>query len=78
MGPGTMGWNMGWGRFMMIPFWVLVILGIVALVKWMGAQGGSRAGSPDSPNAILRKRYARGEISQSDFRRIQEDISART
>lgn len=79
MGPGMMGWNMGWGWgwIMMGLFWALVVLGIVALVRWLAAQGGSHSRSAESALEILRRRYAGGEISQEDFRRMKEDILGR-
>lgn len=79
MGPETMGWGMGWGWgwLMMIPFWALVILGIVALVKWIGAHDETRTRSTESPLEILRKRYARGEMTQEDFKRMKQDVVER-
>jgi putative membrane protein len=72
MGPGMMGgWGMGWfgGIFMMI-FWVLVLVGLVFLIKWL-IQSSSRvksdAGSSDRALEILKERYARGEIDTAEF-----------
>ncbi len=53
---GTMG---------MILFWGLIVLGIVALVKWLSA--GSSPGSSKRPLEILQERYARGEISRDEY-----------
>lgn len=52
---GTMGWGMGFGWIVMILFWVLVIVGIVSLVRWL-SQASSKAGSAASthPLEILR------------------------
>lgn len=80
MGAGMMGWShMGWGLgwIMMIVFWTLVILGIIALVKWVAIQG--RVNSNDSEPAleILRRRYARGEIIEEEFKKMREKIFER-
>ncbi len=78
MGHGMMGWNMGWGMgvgwIIMISFWGLVIFGIVALVKWASGQGQPGNRPMESSVEILRKRYARGEINEEDFRRMKENI----
>lgn len=62
---GWGGWGMGWGWFglMHVLWWVLLVVGVVALVRWMrdGRSSGDRA------QAILRERYARGEIDQAEF-----------
>jgi len=73
MGHGMMGWGMGMGWIIMIVFWALVIFGIVALVKWLSGQGQPGNRPKESSVEILRKRYARGEINDEDFRRMKEN-----
>jgi len=80
MGPGMMnGWGMGWfgGIFMMI-FWVLIIVGLIFLIKWLvqNAKTGSHAGSSSESRAldILRERYARGEIDKQEFAEKKKDL----
>ena len=47
-----MGWGwIGLGMIHMLLFWVLVILGIAALLRWLGsASGGSTAALPPGPS----------------------------
>ncbi len=72
MGSGMMGgWGMGWfgGIFMMI-FWVLVLVGLIFLIKWLVQTTNrvkSDAGSSNSALEILKERYARGEIDSAEF-----------
>ncbi len=80
MGSGMMGnWGMGWfGMIFMIVFWVLVIVGLVFLIRWLikttnsGTTGG-QVGS--SAIEILKERYARGEIDKTEFETKKKDLS---
>ncbi len=79
MGPGMMGgWAMGWfGMIFMVAFWVLVIVGLVFLIRWLiQTTKGERDAGPSSSRAIdiLKERYARGEISSEEFEKIKRDL----
>jgi putative membrane protein len=72
-GIGGMGWGwIGLGMVHMLLFWILVILGIVVLARWL-AGGSSRNFLPD-PLEILKARYARGEITKEQFEQMKRDI----
>ena len=83
MGPGMMGWYYGpgyapWFSVVMLLFWLLVIVGIILLVIWFARQGG-QAGPPAERRegtalAILRQRYAKGEISKEQFDQMRRDL----
>ena len=58
-------WSMGW----MWIWWVILILLMVALVFW-AASASRRSGThlaPPSPEEILKRRYASGEISKQEY-----------
>jgi putative membrane protein len=66
-------------------FFVLLIALTVYAVSWLvgGRHGHLRAAGPavpvparDDPLAILRMRYARGEIGRDEFLRANEDLGA--
>ncbi|MBI4536656.1 MAG: SHOCT domain-containing protein [candidate division NC10 bacterium] len=83
MYPGNpMGWgNSGWlwwmpMGLMMLLFWGLVIVVLILLVRWLWTQGQGRADAQiaETPLDVLKKRYARGEITKEEFDRIKQDI----
>lgn len=73
------GYGMGWGIFgalHMLLWWVLIILGIVVLVKWLfGGTGSSAQGRENRALEILKERYARGEIGKDEFEQKKRDLS---
>jgi putative membrane protein len=74
---GNFGWNnmmSGWSGFglgwiYMILFWGLVILGIVALVKWIASVG--KTDFSKTPLDILKARYAKGGIDKKNLKKWQ-------
>jgi putative membrane protein len=72
---GWGGWGMGFGWIFMILLWALVILGVVALAKWLFAAGSSD-GAGKSALDILKERYARGEIGREQYEQMRRDLES--
>ncbi len=54
-------------------FWILVIIGLVLLIKYLWEGGGAKRGE-ESALEILKKKYARGEISKEEFEEKKKDL----
>lgn len=67
------GWGMGLGWLFFILFWVLIILGVLYLIKLIAGGGRSKT-TEETPLDILKRRYAKGEISKEDFEKMKEDL----
>ena len=73
-----MGWgHMGWlGFAMMLLFWIVIIAGIIVLVRWLTSGApAARRGQEESALDVLKKRYARGEISKEEFEEKKRDLA---
>jgi putative membrane protein len=68
---------MGFGMIGMVLFWILMILGIVILVRWVSG-GSAGSGPPPTKTAldILKERYARGEIDKREFDEKKRDLTS--
>ena len=68
-----MGVGMGLG---MLVFWVLIIAGGVWLAQSLSRGAGSSTMMPpgESPLDILKRRYAKGEITKDQFEQIKRDL----
>jgi putative membrane protein len=70
----NVGW---WGWLMVIPmllFWGLVIWGIVALLRRSFTVTSGTSASGETAIEVLKKRYARGEISTEEYEEKRRDL----
>ncbi len=68
-------WGMGLGWVSMILVWVLIVLGVVVLIRWLGTPWGERHDVPrKTPLEILKERYALGEIEREEYEQKRRDL----
>ena len=62
---GGAWWAMGIGMLL----WIVLLAAAVGLVVWLvnRASGGQRAGRGDAAEALLRQRFASGEIDSDEY-----------
>jgi putative membrane protein len=65
----------GQGWIFMILWWVLILVAIVALVRWFLSSSSSRrdAGGRSAMD-ILKERYARREIDREEYEQKRHDL----
>ncbi|MCX9082839.1 MAG: SHOCT domain-containing protein [Candidatus Methanoperedens sp.] len=67
------GSGMGSGMWIFgLIFWILIVAGLILLIKYLWEGGGAR--KEESALDILKKKYARGEISKEEFNEKKKDI----
>ena len=59
---------------MMILFWVLIIIAAVFLIKNLWQQNENNVVNKKDPEEVVRQRYARGEISENEFKNIMTHL----
>lgn len=67
---GSYGWDGGWfGWVGMVIWWLLVVMFVLAAIRWFSNRAGSGTGAAHGKSAmdILKERYAKGEIEKKEF-----------
>ncbi len=77
MGSGMMGnWGYGmmgdWWWVLGAAFWLLVFAALVLVVIWLYKQVAG--GGSESASEVLKRRYAKGEISKKQFEDMKSDL----
>lgn len=68
------GYGMGYGMGILgLIFWILVIIGLVLLIKYLWEGGGVKR-EQESALEILKRRYARGDISKEEFEDKKKEL----
>ena len=72
-GVSTMG-PFAW--IIMLLFWGVVILGLVIAVRWFVNRDKTEdeGTGPQTALEILKRRFARGEITREEFERMKKDL----
>jgi putative membrane protein len=77
-------WMWHWGGMWIFPMLMFIVMIIILFVifrrgvcrpPWWGPEGHYReGGEADSALEILKKRYAKGEITKEEFEQMKKDI----
>jgi putative membrane protein len=63
-----MGWGMDLAAWLWMGIWIFALLAMV----WLVSRGSDRPSSGEDALAILRARFARGEIDEGEFEHARE------
>lgn len=63
-------WHMGW----MGLWWILIVPVLIALVWFALSAGRRRDGAQESPEQVLKRRYANGELDRETYERKLEEL----
>ena len=67
---GHPGWSMG-GMWL---WWIVAVIVLIFIVRGAWSGGVNRGPEPESPEDILKRRLANGEIDRDEYVRRLEDL----
>jgi putative membrane protein len=71
---------MDYGGYGMMLAWLVLLIAVAAIVYVLASRRGDETAPPrhehETPLEILKKRYARGEITREEFDRMKNDIES--
>jgi putative membrane protein len=68
--PWNSDWHMGW----MGLWWILIVPVLIALVWFALSARRRRDGARESPEQVLKRRYANGELDGETYERKLEEL----
>lgn len=71
-GGGMMGFGMGFGVIIMVLFWGAIIWLVISLIN-AGTKKSEE--TPESGLTILKKRYAKGEITKEQYLEMEKELN---
>jgi len=78
MGRGMMGNYLPYNNYGYSSFWnglwIIFLIGVIIFVVWVVYKLTRKSKEPETPINILRRRYARGEISNKQFEDMKKEI----
>ena len=69
---GMMGFGMGFGWIFMLLFWGMLVWLVYTLIN--ASQSNTKQGREEDALGILKKRYAKGEISKKEYEEMRKEL----
>ncbi|AXG10823.1 SHOCT domain-containing protein [Haloplanus rubicundus] len=76
-GPGTGAVGLGFGGWWLVLLFALLVVGVVAAAFYLQSRETGRDGgkTEDGALAVLRERYAAGDVDQEEFERRRDRLA---
>ncbi len=69
------GWGYGWGMGWMMVLWLVIPIVVLVLLVWaLAAFPRTPVREGESPELILKRRYAKGDIDRDEYQRRLDDL----
>ncbi|KXB06392.1 hypothetical protein AKJ53_00530 [candidate division MSBL1 archaeon SCGC-AAA382F02] len=67
-------WSGGWWWVFGVVTWILIAVALILFIWWLWTRTEGVSEDYENPYDILKRRYARGEISKEEFEEIESDL----